>query len=239
MSNEGPGHLSEAFNVVPAPAEITERIKQVLNPDFRGYEQLLKRMDMIVERGNAGFLARVASNEAVMENLKTNPWLLVDLGGHGANIFDDKNALDNLIFNSGLRATADSQSFEDKKRRLEVNPEKTKEESLAGVYWEELEPQIREAIIKLSSKGYPTFESGFRDKTKGSQYIGCWKGGTQIFRVPESLKEEIKKRYGIDILVDTSAADRDYLLLIPENPKLGLAEWKEVWDLVAEALPER
>lgn len=239
MINERVSKPLESRKVEMLATEAIQRIKTVLNPNLLHYEQLLIRMNMIVGRGNGAFLIKIASNELVMGNLKSNPWLLVHLGAYGTSIFDDQAILENVIFNSNQQAEADSESYEAVKHRMETNPDRSQEETSAGIYWEVLEPQVRGAIIKLNKKGYSTFESGFRDKAKGSQYIGCWKGAdAEAFHITEEIREELKAR-DIDIVVDTTPTDRDYLFLIPENPRLSLAEWKEIWDMVAEALPAK
>ncbi len=45
--------------------------------------------------------------------------------------------------------------------RIRNNPHPTDEEIMIGAFWEEIEPQVRDAIKELHRKGYPTFSSGF------------------------------------------------------------------------------
>ena len=56
------------------------------------------------------------------------------------------------------------------------------------------------------------------------------------FHITDELRSKLKDE-GVDILIDTSPKDRDYLFLVPENPKLSTDEWKRIWALVAAALP--
>ena len=45
--------------------------------------------------------------------------------------------------------------------RLKENPASTEEELYMGVFTEWIEPQVRDAIIEMSRKGYATQSSGF------------------------------------------------------------------------------
>src|SRR5437660_1040274 len=45
--------------------------------------------------------------------------------------------------------------------RKRTNPEKSQLEQDLGVYIEELDPQVRDAVIRMHALGYTTFASGF------------------------------------------------------------------------------
>ncbi|MEM4271050.1 MAG: hypothetical protein QXO70_03075 [Candidatus Pacearchaeota archaeon] len=62
------------------------------------------------------------------------------------------------------------QMRENFKKRILINPEPTEEEWEMGVYIEEIEPQVIEAVRIMRKKGYDTYESGFYGPEK--QRIG-------------------------------------------------------------------
>jgi hypothetical protein len=45
--------------------------------------------------------------------------------------------------------------------RIQNNPQRTPEEESLGVYLEQLEPQVRDAVLEFNRKGYRTISSGF------------------------------------------------------------------------------
>ncbi len=55
------------------------------------------------------------------------------------------------------------QSERDTKLRVLRNPVKTPAEQSLGLYAEELEPQVREAVMKMRERGYSIFGGGFWD----------------------------------------------------------------------------
>lgn len=55
--------------------------------------------------------------------------------------------------------------------RRKNKPELTPEEAELGIYEEELEPQVREAVFELNRKGYKTDSSGFNGTDTQHQYI--------------------------------------------------------------------
>lgn len=58
--------------------------------------------------------------------------------------------------------------------RKRTNPQATDLEYHLGIYIEELEPQVRDAVLELTRKGYCTTESGFGGKYGELQYISGW-----------------------------------------------------------------
>jgi hypothetical protein len=54
--------------------------------------------------------------------------------------------------------------------RRQNNPQYTPEEESIGVYLEQLEPQVREAVLEFNRKGYRTISSGFSGGFSRGEY---------------------------------------------------------------------
>jgi hypothetical protein len=54
--------------------------------------------------------------------------------------------------------------------RKRNNPQLTPEEAALGIYLEQLEPQVRDAVIEFNRKGYRTGYSGFSGGKSGGKY---------------------------------------------------------------------
>lgn len=113
----------------------------------------------------------------------------------------------------------------------------TESEKRIGAYKEMLEPQVRDAIIKLVEKGYVTIDSGYdpRRVSEGVRYIGFEKGMINTSMLPAILEKISSNSVALEIESDDMS---DYLLLTPSDFK-SLEEWKTVWDGVADAFPDR
>lgn len=154
----------------------------------------------------------------------------------GTNILVDEKVFSSYVWNHSLR---EKEKIEDEparmRDRLEHNPLADAEECNAGVYREELEAQMSDAIFMLRKKGYSTFESGFNDLKDGSQYIGFNKEDL------ESLKQGLEKPE-ISKLFESQKvkasleekSDRIVLILVPENPQQNMEFWKKLWSSFAE-----
>lgn len=111
--------------------------------------------------------------------------------------------------------------------RVMSAPEPTEEEWKLGVYREEIEPQVRDAVIMLRNKGYNTFESGFYGPDM--QRIGFAESlGAEIS--PEALRQ-------LESLGLRTEVTEDGINLHYSRP-LGLDELKNAWDIVARDLPD-
>lgn len=129
-----------------------------------------------------------------------------------------------------------TQSFQQRVvRKNEFPPTDT--ERRIGAYKEMLEPQVREAIVTLVEKGYVTIDSGFspREIADGVQYIGFQKGMIDDSLIPFILEKIVDKLITANIEKDERS---DYLTLKPQR-FIGLEEWKEIWDSVVLAFPNR
>src|SRR5437764_11324056 len=92
-----------------------------------------------------------------------------------------------LTFYTELRKKAYAQLEKEIRKRKETNSSFTPLEQKFGIYLEEIEPQVREAVIALNEKGYSTFTSGFDEDDPRYQMIG----GT--FRFDEKTKAALRE----------------------------------------------
>lgn len=127
------------------------------------------------------------------------------------------------------RATLDNMRI-DLERRKEDNPEPTAEELSLGAYTEQIEPQVREAVLSLRRKGYPTCYSGFSGF-----------GNKQTVRLEEGNLEGLDAKELIG-----SFADRGILLSISSDEiemtfdkEANLPEITEFWREISEAAPDQ
>lgn len=120
------------------------------------------------------------------------------------------------------------------RRELETSSRApTKEEYELGAYIDVLESQVKNAVLVLQKKGYRTFQSGFREQTMRDQFIDFY---TKNIVVPETAQKYLKER-GVEVQIE-SFDDRTTLTLHPvREGAIRLAEWKEMWDTLALALP--
>lgn len=115
------------------------------------------------------------------------------------------------------------------KQRIQANPEPTEAEKRLGVYEEEIEPQVFDAVAALRQKGYDTQGSGFHGPEKQSiTFRGEPLNGFQLSGEVVNLAKE----RGLKIQIFPDAIDLVY------DRYLELAEIKEVWDAIAAALPD-
>lgn len=113
-------------------------------------------------------------------------------------------------------------------KRESENPMATEDELMIGCYLEEIEPQVKEAVIKMNRKGYATLYSGFHNFN--SQVI---KFKTE--KKVNILLEQIEAKYkdnGIKIKTDQESIEIIFL------NKISLEEIKKIWDEITEALPD-
>jgi hypothetical protein len=114
--------------------------------------------------------------------------------------------------------------YHDLKARLAHNPTPTPEEWNAGIYEEELEPQVRDAVMAMRQKGYNTGSSGFWGKGATEQVIDM---ATYLDTATKARLAE----HGV------MTADRQ-IRFTPSNPT-DLASVKATWDLIAQLLPDQ
>jgi hypothetical protein len=114
--------------------------------------------------------------------------------------------------------------------RLKSAPLPTDTEVMIGAYLEELEPQVRDAILVMYQKGYQTESSGFylRDNDEAQVIDG-------YFDIDEETEEKLK---GIGVrVVRGTMGDRTAIEFTPETADIGAMKRK--WDEIAAVLPDR
>lgn len=113
--------------------------------------------------------------------------------------------------------------------RILTNPDPTDEELKMGAYKEEIEYQVRDAIIELRKKGYNTFESGFYGPEK--QRIGFDEKYFDNFVPSENLKRMAEDK-GLSIDVFPDAIELSYKKFVE------IEDIKYIWDKVVEELDD-
>ncbi len=124
---------------------------------------------------------------------------------------------------SAMRELVFIDQYHELKDRLGVNPEPTDEEINMGAYTEEIEPQIRDAVIALRRKGYNTGSSGFW----GHDHAG------QAMDIATPIDDKTKAKLSEHMVEVTDRGIR----FSPKNPS-NIDEIKSAWDLVADILPD-
>jgi hypothetical protein len=159
-----------------------------------------------------------------------------------ARVFGDVEKFSTYIWNGMIRAKEKTEDEPQRmKERLQRTPLADADEINAGIYYEELEPQVSDAVFALRKKGYGTFQSGiYYSLEKGSQFIDFNKEDAEFIKdilnnstIKESLRAD-------GVLIETEDHDdRLSLILNPINPKHDLVFWKKIWDSFAENAPDR
>lgn len=108
------------------------------------------------------------------------------------------------------------------------------EEYELGAYVDVLETQVKDAVLVLQKKGYKTFQSGFREKNPRDQFMDFY---NKKIDFPKDLALYLKHK-GIDLEID-HYHDRTTLYLHPKRHQaIRLSKWKEIWDHIADSLPQ-
>jgi hypothetical protein len=195
-------------------------------------------LSLITDAKNVFILKKIAENKWLAQQVQDHPIILKYLNETSVKIFDFPDYLSVLVEEVLLKEEADNISRANLKKRLQTQPLATDVEISAGVYWENLEPQVKDAIIKLRAKNYNTFESGFDSDRLGAreQYFSITKSKIPLVITDSAL--EIMKGKSITVRIDNEMTDRDSLIMI-SNKKMTLGDWTEVWNLLADVLPVR
>jgi len=110
----------------------------------------------------------------------------------------------------------------------ENKPEKSEFEKKLGIYLKNIEPQVRQAIINISTKGYQTIYSGF--EFGGRQTIWCRGDVFANYQPSEQLLGQLKDR-NIELKIEPSK--------INFQPKevLDISELEKAWLQIVADLP--
>ncbi len=115
------------------------------------------------------------------------------------------------------------------RERILSNPEPSQEEESLCVYREEIEPHVLSAVILMRKKGYDTYESGFYGLNK--QRIGFNDSCLDGFELPFDVIEFAKTK---EVEIKIGSDNIEYFC----NKFLSTEEIKEIWEKIAEALPD-
>lgn len=115
----------------------------------------------------------------------------------------------------------------DVKRRKVKNPHPDKIESVLGFFIEELEPQVRQAILELNRKGYSTDSSGFMNNSCDQMIEGDFQ-----------LDEKTTKRLNeVGVQVETNPSGYTRLQFSP--PEANLSKIKRQWNKIISLIPNK
>jgi len=123
----------------------------------------------ILERGNNDELEKVANH--------------YNLSPEQTKIFSYFSKLRREVLN-GMK--------ESKEERKKNNPVATDAELGLGAYQENIEPQVRDAVLNLRKKGYATYESGFNGFN--NQIISFEKNCLENFQLPSQIIDKFKDK---------------------------------------------
>jgi len=113
--------------------------------------------------------------------------------------------------------------------RMASNTKLNPEEYKMGAYLQEIEPQVRGAVLDLSRKGYITTDSGFAA------------GGRQSIMGSFSLDADTKNKLkSIDVSVEESTYDNELFTTIAFKPReANLQAIRDQWKEVTALIPKR
>ena len=115
----------------------------------------------------------------------------------------------------------------DIKKRKVKNPHPDKTEFILGLFVEELEPQVRQAILTLHKKGYSTDESGF-----------MYNSSDQMIEGDFQLEEKnVKKLESIGVIIETNPSGYTRILFSPEEA--NISKIKRKWNEIVSLLPDK
>lgn len=115
----------------------------------------------------------------------------------------------------------------DIKKRKNSNPKPNKIESRLGVFMEELEPQIRYAVLEMTKKGYSIDAAGNITNTHDQMIEGD-------FRLEEKY---IKKLEALNVIVETNPSGYTRLQFTPD--KADMKRITRKWNTIVSLLPNK
>lgn len=126
-----------------------------------------------------------------------------------------------------LRYGIQSKCETDLKRRKKNNPHPNKTEMSLGLFVEELEPQLREAILTLYKKGYSTDASGFMNNPSDQMLEGDFQLDIKTIRELRIM----------DIQVETNPSGYTRIQFTPEEA--DISKIKKEWNKIAALFPDK
>lgn len=135
---------------------------------------------------------------------------------------------------AGLRKKIHAEMEKEIGLRLERNPHPTDEELRMAAFMEWIEPQVREAAREMYRKGYGTMSSGFYGDHHEFQAVDGY------FGVDDATKEKLRSM-GVEVLTGPELGLQNKLITqLRFKPKgANMDGLKDMWDKIAELLPEK
>jgi len=99
-----------------------------------------------------------------------------------------------------------------------------------GTYIEQLEPQVRSAVVKMNQKGYPTFYSGLLYLKDNLQVV------QGDFRLDQEIEDKLQQ-LGVEV-DEFEDKYKNKCTSLEFASTLDVDEMKQKWDTVANLLPE-
>ncbi|OGY51201.1 MAG: hypothetical protein A2951_00730 [Candidatus Buchananbacteria bacterium RIFCSPLOWO2_01_FULL_56_15] len=127
-----------------------------------------------------------------------------------------------------LRRKTIEQTRQNSTQRIADNPVPTAAEISMGCYIEKIEPQVREAVVELRSKGYATFLSGF--DADGQRIVFECKD-LKDFQLPQDLKRNFLEK-GVDLSLEDNEIRMTFYNFFT------LKQIKKFWDQISSVLPD-
>jgi len=109
------------------------------------------------------------------------------------------------------------------------NPQATEVEVSMGAYVENIEPQVRGAVLSLREKGYATYESGFYGE---NVQLISFEEDQVVDYSPSDVLRDFLEEQGVVISVEPNSVGLSF------DKKLSLQEIKGVWEKVSGDLPD-
>ena len=159
----------------------------------------------------------------------------------------EENALEESL--TKLKWQVHAEQRADVLNRIRTHQKLTEEEERLGVRMEDLEPQVRDAVLVFNKKGYSTYSSGFWGRNSEYQTIeGDYKLDQDTQKKLEEMGIEVTVKpswkYNIDLRSGESDSnmpeDARFTTNIRFKPKrANLEEMKSTWDQIANLIPDR
>lgn len=125
-----------------------------------------------------------------------------------------------------LRKEANRIAAIDTQIRIEHNPVHSHLEEKLGIFVEQLEPQVRNAVIEINRKGYQTNSSGFYG------HFGEYQAIDGKFVLDEETKGRLKEM-GVQVREGIAITDIRFWPTTPD-----LEHIKRTWDAIGQILPD-
>lgn len=124
-----------------------------------------------------------------------------------------------------LRKEANRIALKDTQKRIENNPVFSEFEEKLGIFVEQIEPQVRSAVIEINKKGYATNSSGFYG------YFGEYQAVDGNFRLDDETKKRLTEME-VEVMDGITITDIRFWPTVP-----NLEYIKQKWDAISQVLP--